>query len=74
MDDIEVHSWPTRQIKPHVAVYGTTARDIALARAVVAVAKLYNVPFMGLAGKYHQTAARRSHVECAREMMGVGRA
>ena len=46
------------QIKPHGAVYGMTARDIALARAVVGVAKLYNVPFMGLAGTCHQTAAQ----------------
>ena len=35
-----------------------TARDIALARAVVGVAKLYNVPFIGLAGTCHQTAAQ----------------
>ena len=35
-----------------------TARDPALARSVVNVAKLYDVPFMGLAGTRHQTAAR----------------
>ncbi|KAI0808373.1 LamB/YcsF family protein [Fomes fomentarius] len=44
-------------IKPHGAVYGMTARDINLARAVVGVAKLYKVPFMGLAGTCHQSAA-----------------
>ena len=44
------------QIKPHGAVYGMTARDMALARAVVGVAKLFNVPFMGLAGTCHQAA------------------
>ena len=47
----------TPQIKPHGAVYGMTARDMALARAAVGVAKLYNVPFMGLAGTCHQLAA-----------------
>lgn len=47
----------TSQIKPHGAVYGMTARDIDLARAVVGVAKLYKVPFMGLAGTCHQSAA-----------------
>nr|VWO96168.1 Maackiain detoxification [Ganoderma boninense] len=46
------------QIKPHGAVYGMTARDMALARAVVGVSKLYNVPFMGLAGACHQAAAQ----------------
>ena len=40
-----------------------TARDMAGARAVVGVAKTFNVPFMGLAGTYHQAAA---------EELGVG--
>ncbi|KAI0820845.1 lactam utilization protein lamb [Trametes gibbosa] len=45
-------------IKPHGAVYGMTARDAALARAAVGVAKTFSVPFMGLAGTCHQDAAR----------------
>ena len=45
------------QIKPHGAVYGMIARDIALARAAVGVAKTFGVAFMGLAGTCHQTAA-----------------
>ncbi|KAI0794781.1 LamB/YcsF family protein [Fomes fomentarius] len=44
-------------IKPHGAVYGMTACDINLAWAVVGVARLYKVPFMGLAGTCHQSAA-----------------
>ncbi|TFY78521.1 hypothetical protein EWM64_g5489 [Hericium alpestre] len=52
-------------IKPHGAVYGQTARDPALARAVVAVARAFSrfrpeeppVAFMGLAGTEHQKAA-----------------
>ena len=35
-----------------------TARDMALARAVVGVAKMFDVPFMGLAGTCHQAAAK----------------
>ena len=45
------------QLKPHGAIYGQTARTIDLARAVVGVAKTFNVAFMGLAGTCHQTAA-----------------
>ena len=45
-------------MKPHGAVYGMTARDMALARAVVGVAKMFDVPFMGLAGTCHQAAAK----------------
>ncbi|KAM5532001.1 hypothetical protein V8D89_014335 [Ganoderma adspersum] len=55
---LQLHGVQLNHIKPHGAVYGMTARDIALARAVVGVAKLYNVPFMGLAGTCHQTAAQ----------------
>ncbi|KAH9884322.1 hypothetical protein C8Q73DRAFT_770713 [Cubamyces lactineus] len=46
------------QIKPHGAVYDMTARDPALARAAVGVAKTFNVPFMGLPGTHHQAAAK----------------
>lgn len=34
-----------------------TAREPALARAAVGVAKTFDVPFMGLAGTCHQAAA-----------------
>ncbi|KAI0706698.1 LamB/YcsF family protein [Earliella scabrosa] len=53
---LTLHGIPLNHIKPHGAVYGMTARDMALARAVVGVAKLFNVPFMGLAGTCHQAA------------------
>ncbi|OCB87004.1 lactam utilization protein lamb [Sanghuangporus baumii] len=45
------------QLKPHGAVYGQTSRSIELARAVVGVAKTFNVAFMGLAGTCHQKAS-----------------
>ncbi|KAI8976309.1 lactam utilization protein lamb [Trametes punicea] len=51
------HGLTLNHIKPHGAVYGMTARDPALARAAVGVAKTFGVPFMGLAGTCHQSAA-----------------
>ncbi|OSD02242.1 lactam utilization protein lamb [Trametes coccinea BRFM310] len=51
------HDMKLNHLKPHGAVYGMTARDPALARAAVGVAKTFGVPFMGLAGTCHQTAA-----------------
>ena len=55
----EYSSWGhILQIKPHGAVYGMTARDPALARAAVGVAKTFGVPFMGLPGTQHQAAAK----------------
>ncbi|CDO72567.1 hypothetical protein BN946_scf184983.g50 [Trametes cinnabarina] len=51
------HDVKLNHIKPHGAVYGMTARDPALARAAVGVAKTFGVPFMGLAGTHHQKAA-----------------
>ncbi|TBU42613.1 LamB/YcsF family protein [Dichomitus squalens] len=59
---LKLHGMKLNHIKPHGAVYGMSARDLALARAVVGVAKLYDVPFMGLAGTCHQTAARELSV------------
>ncbi|RDX40071.1 LamB/YcsF family protein [Lentinus brumalis] len=55
---LKLHGLPLNHIKPHGAVYGMTARDMALAQAVVGVAKLFDVPFMGLAGTCHQAAAQ----------------
>jgi len=57
MGFLTLHDVPLNHIKPHGAVYGMTARDMALAHAVVGVAKTFDVPFMGLAGTCHQTAA-----------------
>ncbi|EKM51428.1 uncharacterized protein PHACADRAFT_263558 [Phanerochaete carnosa HHB-10118-sp] len=56
------HDLPLNHIKPHGAVYGMLARDISLARAVMGVAKTFDVPFMGLAGTCHQEAAREAGV------------
>ncbi|KAG9312742.1 LamB/YcsF family-domain-containing protein [Chiua virens] len=60
------HGLPLNHIKPHGAIYGQTARNLDLARAVVGVANIFTgrgarpdtgVAFMGLAGTAHQHAA-----------------
>ena len=51
------------KLKPHGAVYGQTARSPDLARAVVGVAKTFDIAFMGLAGTCHQTAAEEIGVK-----------
>ncbi|KAL5520945.1 hypothetical protein ACEPAF_2948 [Sanghuangporus sanghuang] len=51
------HGLEMNHLKPHGAVYGQTSRSIELARAVVGVAKTFNVAFMGLAGTCHQKAS-----------------
>ncbi|KAI0323768.1 lactam utilization protein lamb [Cubamyces sp. BRFM 1775] len=58
MGFLVAHGLTLNHIKPHGAVYGMTARDPALARAAVGVAKTFNVPFMGLPGTHHQAAAK----------------
>lgn len=56
------HGLQLNHIKPHGAVYGMLARDMSLARAVMGVAKTFNVPYMGLAGTCHQQAAEEAGV------------
>ncbi|OCH84482.1 lactam utilization protein lamb [Obba rivulosa] len=56
------HGLPLNHVKPHGAIYGMTARDISLARAAIGVAKIFGVPFMGLAGTCHQAAAEEAGV------------
>jgi len=56
------HGLKMNHLKPHGSVYGMTARDMDLARAVVDVAKSFGVSFMGLAGTCHQLAAEELDV------------
>jgi lactam utilization protein B len=51
------------QVKPHGALYGVAAREIDVAKACVRVAKLFGVPFMGLAGTQHQVACKEEGVK-----------
>ncbi|EIN04496.1 lactam utilization protein lamb [Punctularia strigosozonata HHB-11173 SS5] len=57
------HGVELSHIKPHGSVYGQTARDPVLAQAAMDVAKAFGVPFMGLAGTCHQTAAEEAGVK-----------
>ncbi|KZT66309.1 LamB/YcsF [Daedalea quercina L-15889] len=59
---LKLHDIRLNHIKPHGAVYGMTARDMALARAAVGVAKSFGVPYMGLAGTCHQAACKELDV------------
>ncbi|THH15910.1 hypothetical protein EW146_g4650 [Bondarzewia mesenterica] len=66
---LTTHGLPLNHIKPHGAIYGQTARDPALARATVSVARAFagygtssGVAFMGLAGTEHQKAAAEAGI------------
>ncbi|KAF7790201.1 hypothetical protein EIP86_001153 [Pleurotus ostreatoroseus] len=59
---LKCYDIPLNHIKPHGSVYGMTARDINLARAVVQVSKSFDAPFMGLAGTCHQQACEEMGV------------
>lgn len=52
-----LHGAPLHHIKPHGALYGMTARQPELARAVCGVARQYGVPVFGLRGTAHEQAA-----------------
>ncbi|KAI5119240.1 hypothetical protein M0805_008791 [Coniferiporia weirii] len=57
------HDLEMSHLKPHGAVYGQTSRSIELAEAVIGVAKMFNIAFMGLAGTCHQKAAEKLGVK-----------
>ena len=44
-------------VKPHGIIYGMTARDVELARAMAEAAAVFGVPLYGMAGTAHETAA-----------------
>ncbi len=45
-------------VKPHGSLYGVASKDESVCRAVVEVVKSLNVPFVGLAGTFHETVAK----------------
>ncbi|KAJ7304852.1 lactam utilization protein lamb [Mycena albidolilacea] len=64
---LKLHGLLLNHVKPHGAVYGQTARSLALARAVVAATKVFSiedhkVAFIGLAGSAHQVACEEAGV------------
>ncbi|MCK1705056.1 5-oxoprolinase subunit PxpA [Bradyrhizobium sp. 146] len=45
-------------VKPHGIIYGMAARDMALATAMAEAAKTFDLPLFGMAGTFHESAAR----------------
>ncbi|KAF5313906.1 hypothetical protein D9619_013063 [Psilocybe cf. subviscida] len=60
---LKLHDVRLNHIKPHGAIYGQSSRSLPLARAVVDVAKVFDVAFIGIAGSAHQTAAEETGVK-----------
>lgn len=50
-------------LKPHGALYGMAARQPHIAEAIADVAKLYELPVMGLAGTLHESTCRSRGVD-----------
>ncbi|WP_025038421.1 5-oxoprolinase subunit PxpA [Bradyrhizobium sp. DOA9] len=45
-------------VKPHGIIYGMAARDMALATAMAEAAKVFGLTLFGMAGTFHEKAAR----------------
>ncbi|WP_407186924.1 5-oxoprolinase subunit PxpA [Bradyrhizobium centrosematis] len=45
-------------VKPHGIIYGMAARDMALATAMAEAAKTFDLPLFGMAGTFHERAAK----------------
>ncbi|KAI0046086.1 LamB/YcsF [Auriscalpium vulgare] len=59
---LRYHGLPLNHVKPHGAIYGQTARSMALARGAVKPCVVFDAAFMGLAGTMHQAAAAEAGV------------
>lgn len=55
-------------LKPHGSLYGMLARDPELMRAAARVARLYEVPMLGLAGTAHDSVCAELGVEFVPEL------
>lgn len=62
------HGAPLHHIKAHGALYGMTAREPELARAVCEVARQYGVPVFGMRGTAHEQAALDEGVKFVGEL------
>ncbi|GAA6013382.1 hypothetical protein JCM10207_000876 [Rhodosporidiobolus poonsookiae] len=60
---LRLHGLEYNHLKPHGQAYVMSSKDINLARQSAKVAKLYNVPLVGLPGSAHQQAAEEEGVE-----------
>ncbi len=59
---------PLNHIKPHGSLYGMLSRDDELMTAAARVARLYDVPFYGLAGTAHERICADTGVEFVSEL------
>lgn len=62
------HGLKLNHIKPHGALYGMLAGDEELMQAAAGTAKLFGVPFFGLAGTAHESVCRAMSVEFIPEL------
>ncbi len=62
------HGLPLNHIKPHGALYGMLAGDEELMAAAAGTAKLFGVPFFGLAGTAHESVCKAMGVEFIPEL------
>lgn len=65
---LDAHGLPLDHIKPHGALFGMTAKDEALMRAVCEVALQYGVAVYGLAGTAHERVAEETGVRLVPEL------
>lgn len=62
------HGVPLNHIKPHGSLYGMLAGDEELMAAAAGVAKVFRVPFFGLAGTAHERVCRELGVDFVAEL------
>ncbi|BGP19361.1 hypothetical protein JCM10213_000990 [Rhodosporidiobolus nylandii] len=60
---LKLHGMRYNHLKPHGQAYIMSSKDLGLARQSAKVAKLYNLPLLGLPGSKHQEAAEEVGVE-----------
>ena len=59
---LDANNMTLSHVKPHGSLYGVTTRDETVCRALVDVIKTFDVPFVGMAGTYHETVAKECGV------------
>ena len=64
---LNANDMPLNHIKPHGKLYGMTAKDKALSRAICQVALNFNVPIVGMKNTYHESEAKDMGVEFIEE-------
>ncbi len=60
---LDAESLSLSHVKPHGALYGMTARNLALARALCSAVRVFRVPLLGMASSMHETACTEMGVD-----------